>query len=168
MKNGGIKHGIKESQRLTLGSKFSLSFHLSSSMLFQKGLSLLIVFTSANETMTAAPTPLSLSSLNALVDDDFRVFRQRGLAVEAIGYFYLMHQFVHKETSFWKPYLDTLPAPTSEHRTPFWFDSDDLAWLEDTDVLFTYKARLAMHEGNYSTGTAMISQAGIDVTPYSW
>ncbi|KAF7193330.1 Ribosomal lysine N-methyltransferase set10 [Pseudocercospora fuligena] len=114
------------------------------------------------------PHTLALSSLNALVDDNFPVFKNRGLSPQAIGYFYLMHQFVHKEKSFWKPYLDTLPAPTSEHRTPFWFDSDDLTWLDDTDVLFTYKARLAMHGGNYSTGTAMISQAGIDVTPYSW
>ncbi|SMR48989.1 unnamed protein product [Zymoseptoria tritici ST99CH_1E4] len=38
------------------------------------------------------PHSLALSSLNALVDDSFSVFRNRGLAPEAIGYFYLMHQ----------------------------------------------------------------------------
>lgn len=103
----------------------------------------------ANARICTVPHSLAVSSLNALVDDGFPVFRNRGLAVEAIGYFYLMHQYIHREESFWQPYLDSLPAPNGEHSTPFWFDAEDTAWLEDTDVLHTTKARQNVHEEHY-------------------
>jgi hypothetical protein len=106
--------------------------------------------------------------LNALVDDDFTVFRRRGFAPEAIGYFYLMNQYINKDKSFWKPYLVTLPGPETEHHTPFWFSDEDLAWLEDTDVLHTTKARQEIHKAHYKKGLAMLDRANLSTEPYTW
>jgi hypothetical protein len=114
------------------------------------------------------PHSLALSSLNALVDDSFTVFRNRGLAPEAIGYFYLMHQYIHRVDSFWKPYLDTLPGPDAEHLTPFWFEDEDLLWLADTDVLHTTKARQKLQQDHYAKGVAMLKKARINAEPYTW
>ncbi|KJX94908.1 hypothetical protein TI39_contig4150g00009 [Zymoseptoria brevis] len=114
------------------------------------------------------PHSLALSSLNALVDDSFPVFRDRGLAPEAIGYFYLMHQYINKAQSFWRPYLQTLPGPESEHLTPFWFEDEHLQWLADTDVLHTTKARQKLQEEHYVKGIDMLKKAKLDVEPYTW
>lgn len=121
-----------------------------------------------NSRICTVPHSLALSSLNALVDDEFSVFKQRGLPVEAIGYFYLMYQYAHRNTSFWKPYLDTLPGPEHEHQTPFWFDSEDTKWLDDTDVLHTLKARREVHKIQYVAGITMLQQANVDIEPYTW
>lgn len=114
------------------------------------------------------PNAMALSSLNALVDDDFTVFRNRGLPVEAIGYFYLMHQYINKETSFWKPYLDTLPGPEVDHGTPVWFDQPDTEWLAETDVLHTAHVRLDNYQSIYKQGVEKLRKANIDTEPYSW
>lgn len=114
------------------------------------------------------PNALALSSLNALVDDDFTVFRHRGLPVEVIGYFYLMYHYIHKEQSFWKPYLATLPGPEVDHGTPVWFDEADSQWLAETDVLHTAHVRLENYKNNYNQGIAALKRANIDTEPYSW
>lgn len=121
-----------------------------------------------DERICTVPHSLALSSLNALVDDAFPAFRNRGLAVEAIGYFFLMHEYIHREKSFWKPYLDTLPGPQADHRTPFWFDTEDSAYLEDTDVLHTAKSRMDLHKSHFATGLSLIEKAKIDPTPFTW
>ncbi|CAK4034785.1 Ribosomal lysine N-methyltransferase set10 [Lecanosticta acicola] len=123
---------------------------------------------SSDERLCTVPHSLALSSLNALVDDAFPVFRNRGLPVEAIGYFFLMHEYINRERSFWRHYLETLPGPKADHRTPFWFDAEDSAYLEDTDVLHTAKSRMDAHKRNYATGVSMIEQANIDSLPYTW
>lgn len=114
------------------------------------------------------PHSIALSSLNALVDDSFTAFRNRGIAPQAIGYFYLMHQYINRSTSFWKPYLDTLPAPDSDLRTPFCFDEQDLLWLAETDVLFTTQARQAQHEAHYQQAITLLQRAKVDPAPYTW
>ncbi|KAF2215400.1 hypothetical protein CERZMDRAFT_110085 [Cercospora zeae-maydis SCOH1-5] len=120
-----------------------------------------------NSRICMIPHSIALSSLNALVDDSFTVFRNRGIAPQAIGYFYLMHQYINRATSYWKPYLDTLPTPDSELLTPFWFDEQDLSWLAETDVLFTTKARQILHETHYQQAIAMLQRAQVDPTPYT-
>ena len=118
----------------------------------------------------SVPHSLALSRLNALVDESFAVFKNASseLAVEVIGYFYLMHQYLHKAQSFWESYLDILPQPHDELRTPLWFDDSDRAWLEDTDVLNSYVSRKAMNESQYEKGIKILSQAEIDTQPYTW
>jgi hypothetical protein len=122
----------------------------------------------ADTSLCSVPHTLALSSLNALVDDELIAFRNRGIPVEAIGHFYLMHQYITKDTSFWKPYLETLPSPAHAHSTPFWFDNEDLAWLADTDVYHTTLARQTTQRANYEQGLEVLQRAGVDTTPYTW
>ena len=122
-------------------------------------------------TITTVSHTLALSYLNALVDDAMPVFRNRRGdfgGVENIGFFYLMMQYIHRETSFWRPYLDLLPQ-AEDMATPLWFDDpDDLAWLEGTDVLHTMMARKEVYEQYYSAGVAIFQHAGMDTTALTW
>jgi hypothetical protein len=109
--------------------------------------------------------------LNALADTEYPVFSQRRNAfkIEAIGFFYLMLQYVNRSTSFWKPYLESLPQPEERHTTPLWFDAaEDEAWLADTDALFTTKKLKAIYEEQYQSGISILKEAGIDTAPLTW
>ena len=122
-------------------------------------------------TFAHAPHSLALSYLNALVDDTFPVFAQQRhrFKVEAIGFWYLMVQYVNLERSFWRPYLKTLPAPDSEFTRPLFFEAPgDVAWLEVTDVWHTALARKKVYEQYYNDGIAVLREAGIDGQPYTW
>lgn len=121
--------------------------------------------------LITVPHALTISYLNALVDDGFPVFRQQRhcFKIEAMGFFYLMAQYINRDISFWKPYLDLLPSPESDLTTPLWFrEQDDLAWLEGTDVLHTAKGRMEVYEQYYASGVEVLKQAGIDTCPYTW
>lgn len=122
----------------------------------------------AGAIICTVPHTLALSSLNALVDDSFTAFRARGLPAEAIGHFYLMHQWLLGEKSFWRPYLRTLPSPSRKHSTPFWFDEHDLAWLAETDVYHTTTARQAIQRRNYEHGLQLLREAHVDTAQYTW
>ena len=122
-------------------------------------------------TFAHAPHSLALSYLSALVDDTFPVFKQHRhrFKVEAIGFWYLMMQYVNLEESFWKPYLATLPAPGSEFTQPLFFlEREDVAWLEGTDVWYTALARKEVYERYYRDGLDVLREAGVDVEPYTW
>ncbi|KAK5118856.1 hypothetical protein LTR62_000065 [Meristemomyces frigidus] len=124
-----------------------------------------------NTTISVAPHTLTLSYLNALVDPAFPVFRhnREAFKVEAIGFFYLMSQYVHRSFSFWKAYIDALPQPNVEFCTPLWFDNpEDIVWLEDTDVLHTMLGRREVYEEYYASGVRMLKQAGVDTELYTW
>ena len=122
-------------------------------------------------TISSVPHTLALSYLNALVDDTLPIFRDRRRdfgGVENIGFFYLMVQYLHKDTSFWRPYFELLPKP-EDMATPLWFDDPkDLAWLEGTDVLHTMLARKEVYKQHYSAGVTIFRQAGMDTTPLTW
>ncbi|QIW99060.1 hypothetical protein AMS68_004578 [Peltaster fructicola] len=117
------------------------------------------------------PHSHALSYLNALVDDAYPIFkaRRRDFTIEAIGFFYLMLQYVDRRSSFWKPYLETLPPPSDQLTTPLWFDdADDARLLADTDVAHTMNKRRAIYEDYYTSGTAILKESGIDVSHFSW
>ncbi|RMY54124.1 hypothetical protein D0865_04899 [Hortaea werneckii] len=122
--------------------------------------------------VSSVPHSLALSYLNALVDDAYPVFgqnREKFVGVENIGFFYLMTQYINKQTSFWKPYLDSLPSPEDEFTTPMWFDSaQDMLWLEGTDASFTTLGRKEIYEHYHQIGLDILSQAGMDTQPYTW
>jgi hypothetical protein len=121
--------------------------------------------------LASVPHSLTLSYLNALVDDNFPVFRtqRQEFKVEAIGFFYLMAQYITRERSFWQPYLVSLPGPASELMQPFFFeDQEDVSWLEDTDVWHTITAKKEIYDKYYREGIAVLEEAGIDVAPYTW
>ena len=125
----------------------------------------------AESSIVSIPHTLCLSYLNALVEDAWPVFKEHRhrFKVEAIGFWYLAAQYLHRETSFWRPYLDSLPSPESEHTQPLFFeDTEDVAWLEGTDVWHTHLGRTEVHRGYYDEGIAILQEAGVDVTGFTW
>lgn len=126
----------------------------------------------AGTPLATVPHSMALSYLNALADDaTYPVFKKHRNAfkIEAIGFFYLMLQYVNRKTSFWKPYLEAVPQPDEEYTTPLWFDApEDEAWLKDTDVLFTAKKLKAIYEDQYRSGISILKTAGVDTEPLTW
>jgi hypothetical protein len=116
------------------------------------------------------PHQLAMSHLNAQVDDKFPVFgsHAKSFTVEALGFFYLMAQWLHKDTSFWKPYLDTLPSPDQGFDTPMYFDEHDRMWLQGTDLHPTLLAREAAWKRYWEDGVDVLRLAGMHVEQYTW
>ncbi|KAL1297291.1 hypothetical protein AAFC00_004846 [Neodothiora populina] len=116
------------------------------------------------------PHHLAISNLNAQVDDAFPVFRSHAkqFTVEALTFFYLCAQYINIETSFWRPYLESLPSPASGYDTPLWFADDDRKWLEGTDLQPTSLAREAVWRTYWQDGIKILESEGIDVDPYTW
>ena len=116
------------------------------------------------------PYSLTLSCLNAMVDDRFPVFKESAdsFTVEALGFFYLMTQCIHRDTSFWKPYLDTLPTPEEGFSTPFWFEDEELRWLEGTDLHPSFLARQEVWKRYWEDGMEVLRRKGVDSEPYTW
>lgn len=125
-------------------------------------------------TLATSPHSLALSYLSALVDDDWPVFRNQGrrLRSEAIGFFYLMAQWLNRSGSFWKPYLDTLPPPPGEQgdgaQPLFWEGQGDVAWLGGTDVWHTICARREVYERYYEEGIGVLKEGGVDTKGFTW
>lgn len=117
------------------------------------------------------PHSVAFSYLNALADSAYPVFtkHRKSFKIEAIGFFYLMLQYVNRSSSFWKLYLETLPQPEEQQTTTLWFDdSEDEAWLADTDALFTTKKLKAIYEQQYESGIKLLREAGINTEPLTW
>jgi hypothetical protein len=117
------------------------------------------------------PHHLSLSYLDALCDDDypFPRLQEDRLGARVIGYFYLMIQYVHRDQSFWGPYLETLPVPDADLTYPVFSESaEDLAWLAGTDALTSVTERKNEFACSYKEGIVCMQHAGIDIEPYTW
>lgn len=116
------------------------------------------------------PHSLVLSCLNAMVDDSLPVLKANAdsFSVEALGVFYLMSQWLQKDTSFWKPYLEILNSPEEGFSTPSFFDEDDLVWLRGTDLLTSYESRRETWQRYWREGTAILAAGGMDVSAYTW
>lgn len=116
------------------------------------------------------PHSLAMSNLNAQVDDDFPVFRTHAqqFTVQSLGFFYLMAQWLNKDKSFWKPYLDILPSPEGGFETPMFYGEDDRQWLEGTDLHASVLGRDAAWKKYWEDGVEVMKSAGMDVTDYTW
>lgn len=121
--------------------------------------------------LCTVPHSLTLSYINALVDDKWPVFKSNRtkLKIENIGFWYLTVQYVNRRTSFWKPYFDCLPKPEDGHSAPLFCDSDeDFAWLDSTDVSHSATQRKAIYKQYYDDGISVLGKAGVDTAPYTW
>ncbi|KAH0284493.1 SET domain-containing protein [Aureobasidium namibiae CBS 147.97] len=151
--NGGYLHpSIQLAQDAEQGS------HFQASAVIEPGTHVLTV-----------PHNLAMSNLNAQVDDDFPVFRTHAqqFTVEGLSFFYLMAQWLNKDKSFWKPYLDILPSPERGFETPMFYDEDDRQWLEGTDLYPTLLGREAAWTKYWEDGVQVMKSAGVDVTNYT-
>lgn len=126
-------------------------------------------------TIISTPHTLAFSYLNALVDEEWPVFKncreqfRPDFAVEAITFFYLMVQYHNRANSFWRPYLNALPGPEEEHTQPLFFEDDqDRAWLEHTDVWHTNLTRTERYRQMYEDGKAVLQKAGCDQSYLTW
>lgn len=125
------------------------------------------------DTIISVPHSVALSYLNALVDEDwpFKKHRQSfnpDFEVETISFFYLMIQYNNPQ-SFWRPYLDALPAPEQYHTQPLFFEhEDDVKWLEGTDVWHTNQNRLERYRAMYDDGLSVLQSAGCNVSWCTW
>lgn len=126
-------------------------------------------------TVISVPHKLSLSYLNALVDEDWPVFKRYrdsfnpNDAIETITFFYLMVQYIHRDKSFWKAYLDALPQPEDYHLQPlFYEDAQDQGWLHGTDVWFTNMSRVQRYHKMFEDGKGVLRKAVCDDSRYDW
>ncbi|KAF2220811.1 hypothetical protein BDZ85DRAFT_20038 [Elsinoe ampelina] len=124
----------------------------------------------AGEKVMSVPHSVFLSCLNAMVDDSLPVLKANAdsFTVEALGVLYLMSQWLNKDKSFWKPYLDILPTPDQGFNTPFWFDEEDLLWLQGTDLLNTFKGLEEAWRKYWRGDTKVLDAGGMDVSQYTW
>lgn len=118
----------------------------------------------------SVPHSLAMSCLNALVDDNLPVLKANAdsFTVEALGVLYLMSQWLNKDKSFWKPYLDILPTPEQGFNTPFWFEEDDLSWLQGTDLMKTFEGLESAWRTYWRDDTKVLHEGGMDVSQYTW
>ncbi|KAH0387815.1 SET domain-containing protein, partial [Aureobasidium melanogenum] len=116
------------------------------------------------------PHNLAMSNLNAQVDDDLPVFKTHAkqFPVQSLSFFYLMAQWLKKDKSFWKPYLDILPSPEHGFETPMFYGEDDRQWLEGTDLHASVLGREAAWKKYWEDGVHVMQSAGMDVTDYTW
>ena len=126
-------------------------------------------------TIISVPHKLSLSYLNAMVDEDWPVFKryrdrfEPKDAIETITFFYLMIQYIHRDKSFWKAYLEALPQPEGYHLQPLFYDDPkDQAWLQGTDVWFTNMTRVQRYQKMFEDGKAIFQEAACDDSRYDW
>ncbi|TKX18134.1 putative ribosomal lysine N-methyltransferase set10 [Elsinoe australis] len=112
----------------------------------------------------SVPHSLAMSCLNALVDDTLPVLKANAdsFTVEALGVLYLMSQWLNKDKSFWKPYLDILPTPEQGFNTPFWFEEDDLSWLQGTDLMKTFEGLESAWRTYWRDDTKVLHEGGMD------
>ncbi|KAL2350125.1 hypothetical protein BJ546DRAFT_488567 [Cryomyces antarcticus] len=117
------------------------------------------------------PFSLSLSYLNALAPGpDVTIWEKlsASLEPEVIGRFFLIHQYLNREDSFWKSYIATLPSPSAGFDTPFYFTDEDIVWLQGTDVEQAFKTRAVDWRQKWVAGIEILKTADLSWQQYTW
>ncbi|KAK2736605.1 hypothetical protein FQN57_000722 [Myotisia sp. PD_48] len=129
-----------------------------------------------NTLIARCPIKVTLSRLNiansveGIPPHNF-VYSQKflnGLRNDCALAFFLLHQYLERENSYWEPYIATLPR-CYELTSIIWYEEDDMEWLSGTD-LFTARAhRLQLLRQQYDLGIAYLKDASNECVPsYSW
>lgn len=87
--------------------------------------------------------------------------------------FFLIRQYVLKESSYWWPYIRSLPQPDAgDHLdTPLWYGSEDLLWIQGTSLESGAKARESMWRQEYEEAIKMLIPAADEppeLSSWSW
>ena len=130
----------------------------------------------ATTRVCSCPASLSFSCLNAIA-----LSPQSGhelpwsalaasLPPEPVGWFFLMHEYLASTSSFWKPYIDSLPSPYAAERlgTLVFFQDEDLQWLGGTNLLAAYWQRTRAWQTYWRRGLEILKQFDWPVENYSW
>ncbi|KAF2858082.1 hypothetical protein K470DRAFT_260154 [Piedraia hortae CBS 480.64] len=126
-------------------------------------------FSTKDSTLCKVPYTLSLSFLNALVDEEYPAFyavRHR-LSPRLMGIFYLMLQRQLGNRSFWSPYIDALPQEDLVHEV--WFEQpEDMKLLEGTDAYPRVTMSMKRYGCEFDAAMACLEKAGMDVGIFTW
>lgn len=92
------------------------------------------------------------------------------LPPEPVGWFFLVHEYLASNFSFWKPYIDTLPAPGVAERlgTLVYFDAGDLEWLGGTNLLAAHWERTRAWQTYWRDGLEILKKFDWPVERYTW
>lgn len=87
--------------------------------------------------------------------------------------FFLIRQYLLKESSYWAPYIRSLPQPDAgDHlNTPLWYGSEDRLWIQGTSLESGAKARERMWQQEYEEGTKClvpINDESAELWSWSW
>jgi hypothetical protein len=116
--------------------------------------------------LVSCPFHLSLSYLNAL--DQFLDLQAHGpafppefisiLEMDVIGHFFLMLQYLIGETSYWGPYIRSLPQPHEPEKlgTLLYFSESDMAWIRGTQLEGTREKRESKWREGWEIGRAFL------------
>ena len=118
--------------------------------------------------IASCPMEVTLSVLNALGVHPFSNYgtafpvaflRTQAKNSESLQAFYLMEQLVLGTTSFWSPYIATLP--TVEDVTAQQFEDEaDVVWLEGTNLKGGISTQTAKWKEMYLQGSGQLRQLG--------
>jgi hypothetical protein len=119
--------------------------------------------------IASCPMPATLSVLNALDVDPFPnhgiefpepfLRTQSSRSTESLQAFYLMEQLILGSTSWWAPYIATLP--TVEDVTAMQFEEEaDVAWLDGTNLKAGLSTQAAKWKEMYLQGSGQLRQLG--------
>lgn len=113
----------------------------------------------AGSCVARCSTTTSLSVLNALHTPPFSCrgtrfpsafLRHQDIAI--VQCFFLMEQWILQESSWWAPYLSTLPKPDDIDALYFTDQEEDLASLKGTNLESAIKKQLDVWRDDYSKG----------------
>ncbi|KAI9686494.1 MAG: hypothetical protein M1822_003505 [Bathelium mastoideum] len=92
------------------------------------------------------------------------------LPPEPVGWFFLVHEYLASTASFWKPYIDTLPAPSAAAQlgTPSYFQDEDLQWLGATNVLAAHWQRTRAWQAYWQEGLKILKHFDWPTGNYTW
>jgi hypothetical protein len=122
-----------------------------------------------NSGVLSCPFNISLSYLNAI--NRFPALRAHSLCfpsrfikvldAHVIGHFFLIQQYLNVETSYWGPYIGSLPQPDEHEKlgTPLYFTASDLEWIRGTDLELAWNQRKQMWRDDWEKGCQILNCA---------
>ena len=133
-------------------------------------------FLAADTRVCSCPASLSFSCLNAVASASGSSSNlpwpamAAALPPEPVGWFFLVHEYLASTASFWKPYIDTLPAPFAAERlgTLMYFEDEDLQWLGGTNLLAAYWQRTGAWQTYWRNGLEILKRFDWPVEEYTW
>jgi hypothetical protein len=123
----------------------------------------------ARSRIVSCPFDISLSYLNAL--DDFHGLWAHSTPLPAefiatmepkvIGCFFLIQQFLTSDTSYWGPYIRSLPQPYEREKlaTPLYYSESELKWLQGTNLQAAVAERQEMWRKEFEAGREVLERS---------
>ncbi|KAL9075206.1 MAG: hypothetical protein Q9157_004110 [Trypethelium eluteriae] len=123
----------------------------------------------------SCPASLSFSCLDAVASSSQPDSNPPWLALaaslppEPVGWFFLVHEYLASASSFWKPYIDTLPSPSAAEQlgTLVYFKDEDLQWLGGTNLLAAHWQRTKAWQVYWEEGLDILRKYHWPVEKYT-